>query len=996
MGARGRVGCLLVASALTLAGAVGSVGTTLAAAAGPASQVAAGADPTGPTWSQIQRRLVRAGENPQLPSATPPSSASGLTAAAARSVTVTPHTDLVGGQVVTVAGHGFAGVPMVVVAQCRAGASGPPDCGLDTVGGVGPDAAGNFSVAFPVRRTIVTAGGAVSCVAAPKTCEIIATDAAVATVDAHAPISFDPNAPAPDPRVAVTPSTGVRAGDTLTVSGRRFPPNEPILVDLCGPSMVCGMTMGEPVFADGSGRFTTSVTARLRTLDAQLEPSDCLAVTCSVVAQSFFQLDYVASAPVTFDPNQPRPPIPSITLRPATGLHHLDAVEVTGTGFDPGAFVSVAQCGPGAFSCGGGDGGFAPGTEADGSGNFSATVSVSRLVGASTVFDPGALGAAAVADPGPTDDCAVVACTIEVEQFAPDDPLAPGASAALGFDATAPVPTMPVVRVKPTTRLPYRYTLRVEGTGFAPAETVLAEFCAESDDAGMCRTAPAGVVASDGTLAGTIAVQRRVSFDGATVDCVETGTVCTLRVLGEHSFEDWTVPLSFAPNAPVPPPPSLRVTPARNLRDQQVVSITGTGFLPGPVPVSECERTNDPFSYRCGGVGLAAADADGRLTGAFALTRFVGDGFGPPVDCAAAVGRCVLVAGEEESFDPPVRAALAFDPAGPVPTPATVTLTPRVNLGDGQTVALHGSGFTPQQPVLLLECRTDAESMGECDLSAFAPVLADVAGDLTADVTVHAHPRLFFGSVDCAAARRTCMIVALDLADPARSTKTPISFLVPDLEVRSTRLTEGTGGVTPAPVTVALSNPAPVPITVAWDAERDTATRADYGPTQGTVTIPAGATEVAIPLELTADALDESQERFSVRIVRAPGTRVVSERAVVTIDDDDDRPHASVADFRATEGEPFAFTLVGLDAPSGRTVTLEWHTHHDSARTGADFGWTEGTVTFLPGQQWAVVAVPLVDDGVAEGVEQFLVVLEHPVHTVVDRALGAVVVTDDD
>jgi hypothetical protein len=138
-------------------------------------------------------------------------------------IAVTPDTDLVDFQTVTVSGSGFPADTDLGIVEC---ATGPPTidaCDLDTLGFVVTDAAGTFSTDFTVERLIETpAAGPVDCAVAWGTCAV-----GVGTLDvsqtAIAPLAFDPDVP-PQPRLeigvtidpvgTVTPKTGA-----ATVSG---------------------------------------------------------------------------------------------------------------------------------------------------------------------------------------------------------------------------------------------------------------------------------------------------------------------------------------------------------------------------------------------------------------------------------------------------------------------------------------------------------------------------------------------------------------------------------------------------------------------------------------------------------------------------------------------------------------------------------------------------------------------------------------------------------
>jgi hypothetical protein len=142
-------------------------------------------------------------------------------ASAASALVVTPNTDLVDFQSVTVTGSGFPADTQVAVVQCTVGATDPfTDCDLSFLQFPTTDGNGNFSTPFTVQRLINTAAGQVDC--APSNCEAFSSALDLGS-PASALLQFDPNVP-PQPRLhldlTVDPK-GTVAGKTgaVTVTG---------------------------------------------------------------------------------------------------------------------------------------------------------------------------------------------------------------------------------------------------------------------------------------------------------------------------------------------------------------------------------------------------------------------------------------------------------------------------------------------------------------------------------------------------------------------------------------------------------------------------------------------------------------------------------------------------------------------------------------------------------------------------------------------------------
>ncbi len=88
--------------------------------------------------------------------------------------------------------------------------------------------------------------------------------------------------------------------------------------------------------------------------------------------------------------------------------------------------------------------------------------------------------------------------------------------------------------------------------------------------------------------------------------------------------------------------------------------------------------------------------------------------------------------------------------------------------------------------------------------------------------------------------------------------------------------------------------------------------------------------------------------------------------------------------------------VLRLDRAPRRSVTVSWKTVAGTAEPGQDYEERSGKARFEPGQRRRVVRVPLIDDGVAEGSETFLVRLRSSQARVPDKNVEVVVRDDDD
>ena len=984
------MGALISVSLAPLAVAGATPANTTAADTQAGSGSPAPTSPTPPptsgtreAWDEALKSLPHADAGP-VPSGATADAAPSAPAATA-TISVSPADNLVRGQLVSVTGSGF-GTGGVVLIQCPAGVTPAYRCGYNTALFVTPDASGAITAGFTVHRFIRGLTGRVDCATAPDACDLVAADEGAAVLARHA-LAFDPTAPVAQPLIAVTPSTGLLAGQAVTVTGTGFLAGDFILIHEC--ATIDPHCSGAAAFAtvDNNGAFSTQLTVRLRVRDGSGAATHCLAVDCIVRAESNLDLEYLADAPILFDPTQPVPPPPAITVTPSTGLLHDQSVTISGTSFDAGGFVQISECASDAAT-GSYCGDYLTGLQVDTTGAFTTTASVSRLVTSFTTNVPTLV------------DCATEPCTVHAVGFSNDESLQLVANAPISFDDTVPPPPLPVVTVTPSTNLPYRAQVAVHGTGFGPNESVYAVFCVESAQAGGCGyTYADGSADASGTVDFTHNVKRRLYTGGVNpVDCIDVGTECSVTVNGQRQYERTQVAVTFDPNAPIPPPPAVTVTPDHDLGYRQGVSITGSGFTPGAVAVQQCGRVSGGGGSfdTCPRYTQLQADATGAISGTVDVRRILAAGPDFSIDCATSAQPCTLRIG----FGDPDESAvmpLGFDPNSQPPPPPVLTITPSTHLRDGQDVTVSGTGFTAGALLGMAPCKSGVIQIADaCDIGRASVVTTDANGAFSTTRMAIGMIGTADGLVDCTAAAHTCSFAVANAADLSEFAIAPMSFDTPALAVHSATVTEGTGAPTEAHVMVELSEPNLMPITVEWHAMPGTAGTDDYVQQHGHVVIPAGATEAMIHVEIVGDALDEPTERFTVEVMDAPGAHITDGIATVKIRDDDPAPSVSIADGRGREARGWARAEVLLSAPSGKTVIVHYVTHHGSARARSDYIRKDDQLVFLPGETRHVIRVALVDDRVAERTESFHIELDDVKNASVDDGTAIVTIRDDD
>ncbi|MDX6697689.1 MAG: hypothetical protein QOE65_1086 [Solirubrobacteraceae bacterium] len=167
----------------------------------------------------------------------------------------------------------------------------------------------------------------------------------------------------------------------------------------------------------------------------------------------------------------------------------------------------------------------------------------------------------------------------------------------------------------------------------------------------------------------------------------------------------------------------------------------------------------------------------------------------------------------------------------------------------------------------------------------------------------------------------------LHLSNPSGATVSDSSGLgtivdddaAPSISIRDASAREGQ----PAGLVVALSRASGRTITVRFASEPGTAASgSDYTAVSGTLTFAPGTTSATIFAATVADALDERNETFRVRLSRATNARISDGTATATIVDDDPPPNARPR-LNLLRVRPFAFPATARVRPLIRFVLSE-------------------------------------------------------------------------
>lgn len=470
-----------------------------------------------------------------------------------------------------------------------------------------------------------------------------------------------PAAPAPQPAAAVTVTLDVAPG-TLLVDGQQVgvtvtgvAPDQYVSIGQCAAGTE---EIWERCAGDGGGGYERdpdgTIRARAR-LDAVLDVGgyetparavDCRVEPCTLsVEHGGDGPSSTVEVDLAFDPDAPLAPPPTATLSPAGPYAHGQVVTVAVQGVVWATEARLLQCPVGATSPDDCDRGW---------------WSYIDLYESTSGSAPLALFAVLDTPSGAVDCRVAGACMVAV---AAGRTLAPAKTAIVPvtFDpATEVVP--PTLTVAPATGLVHGQTVTVTGAGFVPGLVQFSQ-CAPGPDLTSCRWVEAW---AEPDATGAFTTQARVSAVVATpqgeIDCRTAPTPCVLVASpsGPDSPRAGIAELVFDPEAPLPPPPAVTVTPSTGLRDETAVQVTGTGFglLGGDyVEVDVC-RTGTAVCDEAAGTWTEAS-ADGRLTTTLVVTASFRAWDGTEVDCRAEPG-CEVRAHDGDGRT--ARAALSFGP----------------------------------------------------------------------------------------------------------------------------------------------------------------------------------------------------------------------------------------------------------------------------------------------------------------------------------------------
>lgn len=237
----------------------------------------------------------------------------------------------------------------------------------------------------------------------------------------------------------------------------------------------------------------------------------------------------------------------------------------------------------------------------------------------------------------------------------------------------------------------------------------------------------------------------------------------------------WNAPVPTA-DAQTEPSPTITVTPDTDLVDGQVVEVTGAGFAPGTVWLSQCptgiSRLADVMQA-CGQSPVPVGpDASGGFSVSMEVTRQI-----PAGDCATAPGVCSIAA-----VDLGVQSVVAQAPIDVTDGPTlreNISVRPSA-VADGDIVTVTGGNFPPDVAVAVAQCFGDRPVTAEWCGAPPVTATTDAAGGFTVELTIARGVRLGSGLlVDCV---NGCVVAAFT-ADRENVATADIEMKEPHLDV---------------------------------------------------------------------------------------------------------------------------------------------------------------------------------------------------------------------
>ena len=198
-------------------------------------------------------------------------------------------------------------------------------------------------------------------------------------------------------------------------------------------------------------------------------------------------------------------------------------------------------------------------------------------------------------------------------------------------------------------------------------------------------------------------------------------------------------------------------------------------------------------------------------------------------------------------------------------------------------------------------------------------------------------------------------------------------------------------------VDVVLSSTSDLTVSVDYTTQDGVAVAgSDYTAVSGTLTFDPGVVSQTVTVPLLDDAAAEGVETFDLVLSNPTNGNLTTPTVVVTLNDDESAPEVSASSPTVSESDGTAAFDVTLSFASANAVTVDVATVDGEATSGTDYTAVGPvTLTFNPGRTSQSVPVTILDDGLAESVETFALMLSNAVNATLGSG-GTATINDDD
>ncbi|MFM1768765.1 MAG: hypothetical protein RJA22_1294 [Verrucomicrobiota bacterium] len=152
----------------------------------------------------------------------------------------------------------------------------------------------------------------------------------------------------------------------------------------------------------------------------------------------------------------------------------------------------------------------------------------------------------------------------------------------------------------------------------------------------------------------------------------------------------------------------------------------------------------------------------------------------------------------------------------------------------------------------------------------------------------------------------------------------------------------------------------------------------DYLGVSGIISFADGQSAKSFTVPILDDILVEGPEQIRITLSNPVGTLLATNTTILTIAADEALFNFAGAVLTVDETNGQAVITVFRSPEGTGPVSVDFATVDGSALAGADYGATNGTLTFAPGQLTSFFVIPIVDDGLGEGDEFLSLVLSNP------------------